>query len=237
MEIQARYVFNKFTLRGATIRLRTTVNFTARETRDRSGATVLVYEVGRLGTVEETDAFRLNGVRLTDTWLKEAIVQADDIVTIEDLTTLLLLTYVVGDGIVVRVEEPTIPVDADIEAAPVIQGERLSIQDDAITTVLTTFPGLGINAQSWIISTMSGDPTMESVVGMVQDQNSVIAQLAWLIRFVSVSVPDEALDDPRLLRALSSDDDRVRQVASWTYDWIENISLDRAQRQLGTPSQ
>jgi HEAT repeat protein len=84
---------------------------------------------------------------------------------------------------------------------------------------------------------MSDDPTIESVVGMVHDQNSVTAQLAWMIRFISNSVPDEALDDQRLLQALQSEDDRVRNVASWVYEWIENVSLSRAQQQLGVPVQ
>jgi hypothetical protein len=135
------------------------------------------------------------------------------------------------------VEEPAIPIDANVEPIPAVQGERLAIQDEAITTVLTTFPSLGINAQSWVIATMSDDPTMESVVGMVHDQNSVPAQLAWMIRFISDTVPDEALDDQRLLQALQSEDDRVRNVASWVYEWIENVSLNRARQQLGVPVQ
>ena len=84
---------------------------------------------------------------------------------------------------------------------------------------------------------MSDDPTIESVVGMVHDQNSVAAQLAWMIRFISDTVPDEALDDQRLLQALQSEDDRVRNVASWVYEWIENVSLNRARQQLGVPVQ
>ena len=230
-------LFNKFPLRGATVRLRTTVNFTARETLDRRGQPVLVYGVGRLGTAEDTDVFRLNGVRLTDTWLKRAIIQADDVDTVDDLTTLLLLTYVVGENVIIRVEEPAIPIDANVAPVPAVQGERLAIQDEAITTVLTTFPSLGINAQSWVIATMSDDPAMESVVGMVRDQNSVIAQLAWIIRFISNTVPDEALDDQRLLQALQSEEDRVRNVASWVYEWVENVSMSRAQRQLSVPVQ
>ena len=88
-----------------------------------------------------------------------------------------------------------------------------------------------------LIATMSDDPTMESVVGMVEDQNAAIAQIAWVIRFVSNSVPDEALDDQRLLKALNSEDDRVRNVAAWVYERVENVSLSRAQRQLAAPAQ
>ncbi|MEE2912405.1 MAG: hypothetical protein VX436_01230, partial [Planctomycetota bacterium] len=133
-------LFNEFPLRGATMRLRATINFTARETTDRRGAPVLVYGTGRLGCSEETDIFRINGVRLTDTWLKEAISQAAVVDTINDLTSLLLLTHVVDDSVVIRVEEPEIPVNVDVEPVAPLQGERLSIQDEAITTVLTTFP-------------------------------------------------------------------------------------------------
>jgi hypothetical protein len=58
-----------------------------------------------------------------------------------------------------------------------------------------------------------------------------------MIRFISDTVPDEALDDQRLLQALQSEDDRVRNVASWVYEWIENVSLSRAQQQLEMPVQ
>ena len=228
-------LFNEFPLRGATIRLRSTVNFKTRKTIDRGGADVLVYEVGRLGMREETDIFRLNGVRLTDSWLSEAITTMDEISTIDDLVSLVLLTHVVGDNVSIRVEAPLIPLDAFEEPIPTVQGERLELQDDAITTVLTKFPSLGIHSQSWIVSTMSNDPSMESILGMVRDPNSTIAQIAWIIRFASSTVPDEALDDPWLLLAVDSEDESVRSVAVWVYSWIEDVVNRRSEQQLGAP--
>jgi HEAT repeat protein len=76
---------------------------------------------------------------------------------------------------------------------------------------------------------------MESVAGMARDPDSTITQLAWIIRFIYNSVPDEALDDQRLLYALDSEDESVRLVATWAYSWIENISNQRKEQQLLGP--
>ena len=82
---------------------------------------------------------------------------------------------------------------------------------------------------------MSDDPTIEAVVGMMSEPESTISQLSWIVRFVENTVPDEALDDNRLLAARESEDKSVRIVANWTYKWVERISKEREARQLSTP--
>lgn len=226
-------ILNTFPLRGASITIRATVNFTARETQTRMGQKVLVYDVGRLGINTDSDSFRIEGVRVTDTWLKTAIEQAKKATTIEDITSLVLLTWVVGEDITIQIDEPLITPPED-EVADISDEEiSLALQNEAIIAVLTSFPSLDAISQAWMISTMSDEPSVEAVVSMTKDPQSVPTQLAWIIRFASITVPDEALDDPRLLLALESNNDAIRDVSSWVYAWVEKITAVRAEQQLG----
>ncbi len=80
---------------------------------------------------------------------------------------------------------------------------------------------------------MSDDPTIEAVTGMLKEPESATAQLAWLIRYATPSVKDEALDDARLLEALQSDNEQVKMVATWVLGWIQKITKQRQEQILG----
>jgi len=83
---------------------------------------------------------------------------------------------------------------------------------------------------------MSDDPTIEAVVGMLKDPESTTAQLAWIIRFASPTVKDEALDDARLLASLQSENKRVKAVAIWVHDWVQKVVKWRAEQALSGSS-
>jgi hypothetical protein len=186
-----------------------------------------------LGATSTEDGFRVDGVRLTDVWLKDAIAKAGKCKTIDDLTSLVLLTWVIGEDIKFFVEKPLITPPPGEEKITEKNGDRLALQDDAIATVLTVFPRLDPVSQSWVVATMSNDPSVEAVAGMFKNPQSTISQLAWMIRFVQPDVPDEALDDQRLLSSMSSDNPTVKTVANWVYSEIERVSKQREAMQLG----
>ena len=225
-------ILNTNPLRGASISLKAIVNFTARETTTRNGGKILVYEPSMLGKKAIADLIRVNGVRVTDIWLKNAIEEAGDVTDVQNLIKLVLLTYIVGDDIPITVEEPLITPPPGEESFVPEAGKRHPLQDDAITTILTSFPRLDPTSQSWVLSTMSDDPTVEAVIGMLKEPDSTIAQLAWLIRYATPFVKDEALDDIRLLEALQSDNERVKTVAIWVHDWVQKIVKQRAEQLL-----
>jgi hypothetical protein len=185
-----------------------------------------------LGKKAIADLIRVNGVRVTDIWLKNAIEDAGDVTDVQNLIKLVLLTYIVGDDITITVEEPLITPPPGEESFVPEAGKRHPLQDDAITTILTSFPRLDPTSQSWVLSTMSDDPTVEAVIGMLKEPDSTIAQLAWLIRYATPFVKDEALDDIRLLEALQSDNERVKTVAIWVHDWVQKIVKQRAEQLL-----
>ncbi len=226
-------ILNMFPLSGASLKISATVNFMARETVDMTQTPVLVYEVGEFGSRDELDGIRVDGVRLNDVWLKEAISKATEAKTDEDIVYLVLLTWIVGDDVKFAVETPLIPPPPGEEETPEMIGNRLKLQNDAITTVLTVFPRLSKTSQAWVVSTMSDDPSIEAVLGMFKEPDSVPAQLSWLIRFTEPDVPDEALDDARILDAMSSENKVVNTVANWVYSYIEQVFEKRKINQLG----
>jgi hypothetical protein len=216
-------VFDSAPLRGTSFSLTGTVNFTARETTDRQGMRVLVYEAGRFGQQAATSTIRVNGIRLTDQWLSQALVGIEEVRTVGDLVTYALLTWVVSDTVFIEVVEPLITPPPGEEAQQLAEGERHENQDKALTALLTTFPKLNPTDQAWIISVMSNDPTIEAVKGMMKEPESTVSQLAWLIRFANPHVPDEALDDPQILAGLQSEDTTINAVARWVYAWIHHV--------------
>jgi tetratricopeptide (TPR) repeat protein len=220
-------------LRGASIALKAIVNFTARETTTRSGDKILVYEPGALGKKTIPNPVRVNGIRLTDVWLKGAIEEASNVMDTGNLIKLVLLTHVIGDDVSVAIEEPLITPPPGQEPFVPESGERHPLQDEAITTILTSFPKLDSVSQSWVLSTMSDDPTIEAVTGMLKEPDSTTPQLAWLIRYASPYVKDEALDDVRLLDALQSENKEVQKVATWVYGFVQKVVNQRAEQLLG----
>jgi len=229
-------LLNSYPLRGASLTLKATVNFTARKVMMRDGSIVLVYEPGRFGKRNISNIVRVNGVRLNDLWLKQTIEEVGDITNVEQLIALVLLTWVVGDDVSIAVEEPLITPPPGEEPLVLESGERHPLQDTAITTILSTFPKLDSTSQAWVISTMSNDPSIKAVTGMLKEPNSTTAQLAWLIRFATTTVPDEALDDTRLLGALQSENEQVQTVAVWIYKWVQMVVQKRSEQLLGRAS-
>jgi hypothetical protein len=229
-------ILNKFPTTGASLKLKATINFKARKTMNMSRESVVVYEPDMLGATSTEYGLRVDGIRLTDVWLKDAIAKAGKCKTIDDLTSLVLLTWVASDDIKFSVEEPLITPPPGEEKITERNGDRLALQDDAIATVLTVFPRLDPVSQSWVVATMSNDPSVEAVAGMFKNPQSTISQLAWMIRFVQPDVPDEALDDQRLLSAMSSDNLTVKTVANWVYSEIERVSKRQESIQLGESS-
>ena len=107
-----------------------------------------------------------------------AIAKIEDITTIDDLTTFVLLTWIVGDDVTLAVEQPTITPPLGQESTPEKIGERLKLQDAAITKLLTTFPSLDQTSQAWVVSTMSNDVSTEALTGMLKDPESTASQFS-----------------------------------------------------------
>jgi hypothetical protein len=226
-------LLNNHPLRGAAVSVTGVVNFMAREAITREGNKILVYEAGHLGDRKVAETLRVDGVRLSDTWLKKAVEDAKDVTDVNKLVSYVLLTWVVGDSVSITVEEPLITPPPGEEVVPLESGERHPLQDEAITTILSNFPKLDSTSQSWVLTTMSFDPTLEAVFGMLKEPDNTRTQLANLVRFTSSNIPDEALDDPRLLAALQSENNSVYTVATWVYAQAQKTVAKRTEALMG----
>tara|TARA_X000001036_G_scaffold68880_1_gene59971 strand:- start:3044 stop:5539 length:2496 start_codon:yes stop_codon:yes gene_type:complete len=218
-------LLNSFPLRGASLRLRAIVNFTARNTRSSQGQTTLVYETGWLGSTDQVAGIRVDGIRLTGEWFESAIKQAKKMNTIQDLTAMVLLTWVVDPEIKVTIVPPLIPPPDTGE--PELPEEEVvnNLKTDAMTTILTKFPALGPMAQAWVLSTMSGDESLEAVSGMLQSPEGKTTTLSQIIRLISAGIGAEALQNPTLVKAIDSNDEDIKTVATWVKSYIEDAYL------------
>ncbi len=210
-----------FPLKGAALNLRAKLNFVARETKTRFGKPVLVYESGRLGSSATVNNLRIDGVRLTDEWINDAINKAKEITTIDDLTSLVLLTWCVDLELPVVIVPPLIPLPPN-EVSPLSDTEKVNkLKTEAITTILTTFPKLDQMAQYWVLATMSTDPSLEAVVGMLKTPDTQLATLVKLIRLIITKNGVEYLDSVWLQDAKKSDNETIKTTANWVYSRLE----------------
>jgi len=214
-------LLNTFPFRGASMSVKAITNFTAREALNRTREKVLVYEPGALGTLDELMGLRIDGVRLTNEWLTSKIAMAKETESINDVTAIVQLTWVVGYDTKLTVVTPLIkPPPSE---APTLSDEETvqKLKIEAIETVLTKFPQLGPMSQAWVLSTMSNEPSVEAVVGMQKEPKTTVAQLARLVRFVSFNQEPEMLDDPFLLEATQSENKKIQTVSKWIYNNLQ----------------
>ena len=230
-------ILNQLPRRGGVVRLRAVTNFTARQGNLIGGGQELVFEPGRFGVDVEADQVRIDGVRLTDTWLSGAIESVKEVTGGEDLTTLALLTWVVGEGAYVQVERPLIPPPpGEPEPVRVAPGERHPLQDDALAAILIVYPSLDPMAQAWLLSVMGDDPSLAALQAIAAERGESTARIAWLLRLLSPMVSEKIQDDSRLLAMLQDEDDRVRSIAKWVHGWIIDVIARRNAQRLNAPS-
>ena len=230
-------LLNHFPLQGASIHLRSIANFSARQTTRDGRSILLVYEPSRTGIRHDSDYFRVNGFRLTDVWLDQAFQSAKALNSTDSLTNLVLLSFVINDEIVLRIIEPPIPLEGEEETIAPQGPMRVEQQDDAVTLILSEFPKLGPMAQAWFIYAMANEPSITAVLSMAEAKVNIDAQIAWLLRFNTPDVPDEALDDAGILSALQSENQSVKLIATWIYERIQIIVKARTERELALPRQ
>jgi hypothetical protein len=142
--------------------------------------------------------------------------------TIDDLTAMVLLSWIVDPDVPVAVVPPLIPLPASNE--PKLSDEEIidTLKTDAVTTILIKFPSLGPMAQSWVLTNMSGDESLEAVVGMLQNPNGKTTIISQLIRLVSSGAGKEALQNRTLLNSFDSSDKDIKTLATWVKAYVEN---------------
>ncbi|MBC8203112.1 MAG: hypothetical protein H8E91_04715 [Planctomycetes bacterium] len=226
-------VFNEWATSGGFLKFYAVTNFSVRTGKNIQGGIELVYEPSMLGSKSKQQELRVEGIKPTNLWLEKAIGQVHEMDSPDDLVSLVLLTWVVGDDTHIHVVEPTITPPPGEEVVQIPEGERHPLQDEATTAILMKFPSLDINSKAWILSVMSKDPSFESLVGMADVDESEVTTIGWMLRFVSPSVDEMMLDNARLLSAREDESPRVKIIANWVYKWIENRVAQRREKATG----
>ena len=226
-------VFNEWPVSGGFLKFYAISNFLVRTAKNIQGNVQLVYEPSMLGSRSKLKEMRIEGIRPTDVWLEKAIAQVNEMDSPDDLISLVLLTWVVGDDTHIQVVEPTITPPPGEEVVQIPEGERHPLQDEATTAILMKFPSLDVISKAWVLSVMSKDPSFESLVGMADVDESDVTTIGWMLRFVSPTVDDTALDNVHLLSAMKDGSPRVSLIANWIYGWIEKRVDERRDKALG----
>ena len=210
-----------FPLSGASLNLHAKLNFVARATKTRFGDPTLVYKSARFGSSASVNNLRIDGVRVTDEWINDAINKTKEITTIDDLAALVLLTWCVDIDLPVVLVPSLIPLPPN-EVSLLSDTETVNkLKTEVITTVLTTFPQLNPMAQYWVLATMSTDPSLEAVVGMLKKPDTQLATLVKLIRLIITNNGVEYIDADWLQDAKKSDNETIRTTANWVYSQLE----------------
>lgn len=214
-------VLNGVPLRGGALRLSVTTNFVAKAITTQTGQNLLVYENGPLGATGNLRNLRIDGIRPTDEWVTNALTQTETIDSIDGVTTLVLLSWLVKPEATITVVPPLIPPPPS--ETPQLSDEEIvnNLKTKAITAILSRFPSLDPVSQAWMLITMSSDDSIEAVTGMMKEPEGKIAKIAQLVRLVSTIGGVEALENAHLRSAMDSSDADVKTIANWAHNSIK----------------
>ncbi len=214
-------VLNGVPLRGGSLRLSATTNFVARAITTQTGQNLLVYENGPLGATDKMRDLRIDGVRPTEEWVTNALTQTETVDSLNDVTSLVLLSWIVKPEVKITVVPPLIPPPPS--ETPQLSDEEIvnNLKTKAITAILSRFPSLDPVSQAWMLITMSSDASIEAVTGMMKEPDGKISKIAQLVRLVSTIGGVEALENEHLLSAMESSDADVKTIATWAHNSIK----------------
>lgn len=176
-------VLNALPLRGATIRMRTTLNYSV-----EAGAKI---RPGLLGVEHETAPFRVNGVRVTVPWIEASITGVRAADSARNDVDLVLLSHVV-----------TFATRSGESAADVQQ-----LVNDADGAIAEGFPKMPATTQAWIAAVLPSNAIRPSTLDACRRSNNRYVTMMYLLHHLT------GLDDPALNAAKRSEDVEVRALA------------------------
>ena len=185
-------------LQGATMKLRAILNFVVAS----SGAV----GPGILGSEVEYAPIRVDGVRVNETWLNDAIAAILEPDSPGDLEKMALLSHAVARMVI-----------AGPRAVPPPM-RRLSA--DAATALTEAYPKLDPVSQAWLLTVLPRHAALEPLRDMARESEDSVVTIAYLTYAV------RGLDDPVLVAAKDSEDPNVRRVAILMGDAVARALQD-----------
>ncbi len=175
-------VLNRYPLNGAIVRVKAVVNLTA--------TPLGVIKPGVLGSEDETPPFWVDGIRITETWAREAIASVIDPDGPRDPELLALLCHFAASTV------------ADPGA-----GEIARLVADAGPAVAEAFGRLDSLSQAWLLGVLPPGEAMEPILAMARKSEEKLVRISYLLYRLS------GPDDPMLAAAKGGNDDEVRMIA------------------------
>jgi hypothetical protein len=189
-------VLNARPLRGATLSVNAIIGF--RVTGEEN------IGPGVLGSEVETPSIRIDGVRLTRGWIAAAIAAIVEPDSVQDLTTIAILSHVVPLMQQVRSEDPLRALEQF--------GDR-ALEEDAATAIAEAYAKLDAMSRAWLLAVMPRlSPTLVPVYTMAQTDDNRHVQLMYLLYCLT------GVDDPMIDAARRGSHPDVRAVAEVMYE-------------------
>ncbi len=171
---------------------------------------------GMFGGEFSADEIRVDGQRVTEQWITQALDR-------------------VGRGAGSAVTDAALLAQVIAEQDAKEGGRELDQQRAAeiLAGVVELWPQLGPISQAWLVTTLPHSDRLTRVWSLVEASSDPLVRRALLMRILAqFGDPAKALDEPAVGESLVSSDPQIRQLA----EWIEVTLQLQAERQFGTGS-
>jgi tetratricopeptide (TPR) repeat protein len=191
-------VLNAYPQVGATLRLTGISNYVV----STQGAVL----PGLLGTRVETPPFRVDGVRVTEEWVRQNIRSIREGDPGEQIVTVVLLAYVVAMKGVERIK-------------PEVENPA-ALSEEAASAVVEAYTRLDPESQAWLVDRLPGSFIVDPIAAMARKSEHKVVQISYLLTRLT------GRNDPMLGAGLRSEDEDVRAIAQMMDAVVERLLKD-----------
>ena len=155
---------------------------------------------GPLGSTATAEDMRMNGQRVSESWIREVLERVMTRDSHEELVDMAMLSHVLAhmDAVEKKIEIP-----ADLAA-------------ECVAALVDAWPRLDPPSQAWLASALSFSDRLDQLWSMVESNADPTVQRIVLMRLVGrFDNPGEAAQEPVVVAGLTSDDPAVQSLAEW----------------------
>jgi tetratricopeptide (TPR) repeat protein len=167
-----------------------------------------------LGMESSTGQIHVEGIRLTSAEIDIMTQSILRPLTDESIKEMAILGMLLFDSSGVGTQ------------VPITDEQRRGIQ----SALAEVWPRLDSVQQGWLVSVIPISSERGAWGELVDDTSDPFVQRILLMRITAVMQPEEALDDPRLIRALRSGDPKVYALATWIEAFLNMAAESKLNR-------
>jgi tetratricopeptide (TPR) repeat protein len=198
-------VMDRSPLPGAIIRAKATLNATT-----SPAGTVMA---GLMGSEFETAPLRVDGARMSLSWLEEALEQTLHAGPFPDLSRVALLSHIAATPL-----------------TPQTQPLHRQVIRDALAALVEVFPRLDGVSQAWLLVTMPQSQNLEPIIAMARRTQNRHVHLAYIVFHAT------GTEDPMFDAAMRGGDATLRRLAELARKGVEMMPDEPDERTGTDPS-